>query len=233
MHRLFVFVLLAAVGASQTAEEFRYLVKRDKFWGGESGILAIDENGIRYRSDNGKTTLDFAFADIRKADVSDPRQIWLYTYDRAMTRLTQPRRFEFALREGTTSSRLTEFLAAHLQRPPVGAYQIDNDGTKVLAYHRHRLGGCHGTLQFGPEAIEFESKEPKHSRTWVYKDIRTVGTMDPFNFRVTSYSETYSFDLKQRLSAEDYRAVWHRLYTVGFQSRERDGVMLAPQALTF
>ena len=59
----------------------------------------------------------------------------------------------------------------------------------------------------------------KHSRTWVHADIETIGTMDPFHFRLTTYAETYNFDLKERLSPEDYRSVWHSLYSQTSESQ--------------
>jgi hypothetical protein len=226
-------MLLITFGISHAAGEFRYEVKRDKLWKGERGVLTVNGQGIQYRSENGKTALDLPFQDIRKVDVSDPREIRLYTYDRAKTRLTQPREHEFELREGTTSAALTQFLAERLKRPILGAYELVNAGPEIPAYHRHTLGGCHGVVRFGPQAIQFESKDPTHSRTWVYADIETIGTMSPFHFRLTSYAETYNFDLKERLSPEDYRTVWHRVYTADFPTSESGETTLAPQALTF
>lgn len=213
-------ILLTAVGISQAAGEFHYEVKRDKLWRAEPGALTIDERGIQYRSDNGKTALDFRFEDIRKADVSDSRKIRLFTYDRAAKRLTQPRLFEFALRGETASIALTQFLAASIQRPVVGSYPVESSGPEILAYHRHGLGGCHGVLRLGPKAVVFGSADPKHSRTWIYEDIQTIGTMNAFHFRLTSHAETFNFDLKQRLSPEDYRTLWQRVYTTGFQAGE-------------
>jgi len=205
-------LLLALLAVSQAAGEFRYEVKRDKLWGGESGVLTIGKGGIRYRSENGKTALDFVFEDIRKADVSHPRRIRLYTYDRAKKRLTLPSQFEFKLREETTSPALTQFLTVRLERPVIGAYPVEETGLEAPAYHRHILGGCHGVLRFGSEAVVFDSDNPQHSRTWTYQDIQTIGTMNPFHFRLTSYAETYNFDLKRRLPPGRYREIWRLVY---------------------
>jgi len=213
MREAFWAVVLFAVGVSQAFGEFRYEVKRDKLLGAENGVLTIDQGGIRYRSENGKTAFDFRFEEIRKADVSDPRKIRLFTYERALKRLTGPSEIEFSLREGTTNSGLTQFLATHLERPVIGAYQMDESDHDVPAYHRHALGGCHGALRFGSAAIVFESENPRHSRTWTYEDIQTIGTMNAYHFRLTSYTETFNFDLKQRLASEIYREAWHRVYT--------------------
>lgn len=209
--------LLAAVvftiGLSQAFGQFRYEVKRDRLLGTESGILTIDEDGIWYRSENGKTALNFGFEDVRRADLSDPRKVRIFTYDRALKRLTGPSQIEFSLRDGTTSSGMTKFLAAHLERPVIGAYQIEETDHDVPAYHRHALGGCHGALRFGSAGIVFESENARHSRTWTYENIQTIGTMSTYHFRLTSYAETFNFDLKQRLASEIYREAWRRVYT--------------------
>ena len=220
MKSCLVAMLLITFEISQAADQFQYEVRRDKLSGSERGVLTVNERGIQYRSDNGKTALDFAFGDIRKADVSDPHKIRLYTYDRAKRRLTQPREHEFELREGTTNAGLARFLAERLKRPILGAYELANAGPEIPAYHRHALGGCHGVVRFGPQAIQFESKDPTHSRTWVYADIETVGTMNPFHFRLTSYAETYNFDLKERLDPENYRTIRARVYTADFANHQ-------------
>lgn len=220
MKNRLVAMLLITFGTSQAANEFRYEVKRDKPWGTERGILTVNEQGIQYRSDNGKTALDFPLEDIRKVDLSDPDEIRLFPYDRAKMRLTHPREYEFELREGTTRAGLTQFLAERLKRPVLGAYELANTGPEIPAYHRHFLSGCNGVLRFGPAAVQFESKDPKHSRTWLYEDVQTVGTMDVFHFRLTTFQETYNFDLKERLLPEDYRTIWRRVYDTGNQTSE-------------
>ena len=222
MCRVAAFLLVAVVAGPLARGEFRYEVRRDKFRGSEAGVLTIDASGVRYRSENEKTVLDFAFEDIRKADVSNPQKVRLFTYERAKKRLARPRLYQFKILEGTTEEALAEFLAERLERPVLGAYGIqEGAGGGIPAYHRHVLGGCDGTLRFDTNAIEFDSKNRKHSRTWVHTDIETIGTMDPFHFRLTTYAETYNFDLMQRLSTEDYRSIWRGVYSQASESQPR------------
>ena len=63
----------------------------------------------------------------------------------------------------------------------VKQYQVNLDPNKR---------GCDGALRFDRDAIRFDSMNRKHSRTWVHADIETIGTMDPFHFRLTTYAET-------------------------------------------
>ena len=219
MCRVVVLVLVAVVAGPLARGAFRYEVRRDKLLGSEAGVLTIDASGVHYRSENEKTLLDFSFEDIRKADVSNPQKVRLFTYERAKKRLARPRLYQFKILEGTTGEDLAEFLAERLERPVAGAYGIQEGAGGIPAYHRHVLGGCDGTLRFDRDAIRFHSMNRKHSRTWVHADIETIGTMDPFHFRLTTYAETYNFDLKERLSPEDYRSVWHSLYSEASESR--------------
>ncbi len=218
MCRVVVLVLVAVVAGPLARGEFRYEVSRDKFWGGEAGVLTIDRSGVHYRSKNEKTVLDFAFDDIREADVSDPRKVRLFSYERAKKRLARPRLYQFKILEGTTGEALAEFLVERLERPVVGAYGIQEDATGIPVFHRHVLGGCDGSLRFDAEAIRFDSKNRKHSRTWPHADVETIGTMAPFHFRLTTYAETYNFDLKQRLTPEDYRSIWRSVYSQASES---------------
>lgn len=221
MCRVVVLVLVALVAGPLARGEFRYEVRRDKFWGHEAGVLMIDRGGVHYRSENEKTVLDFAFEDIRKADVSDPQKVRLFIYERSKKRLVRPRLYQFKILTGTTGEALAEFLAERLPRPVVGAYGIQEDATGIPVFHRHVLGGCDGSLRFDTAAIRFDSKNRKHSRTWPHADVETIGTMAPFHFRLTTYAETYNFDLKQRLSPEDYRSIWRGVYSEASESRPR------------
>lgn len=195
-----------------SAADFRYQVRRDKLWGGEAGILTISESGVAYESGNGKTAIELPYQEIRKLDVSDPQKVRVWTYERVAKRLTQRRKIEFDLVDGIISNRLSNFLADHLERPVLGTTGAEPTGVEIAAYHRHMFGGCNGALVLGETTVQFVSKDPQHSRTWFFEDIETIGSMNPFHFRMSSYAETYNFDLKKRLPEESYRGLWLRVY---------------------
>ena len=62
MLKILLTLLLCAASAAQAGEAFRFPVVRDKFLRDESGQLTIDDEGITYRSNNGKTSLQFPYA---------------------------------------------------------------------------------------------------------------------------------------------------------------------------
>ena len=212
--------LLMTATLLEAAAPFHFAVYRKKLLRDELGQLEIGELGVTYRSDDGKTSYTLSFADIREADVSVPGRITIETYDVVKRRLGGNREIVFRLRDGTQDNALGRFLAEHLTRPVVGSYDLaQKKAYSIPVYHREMLGGSHGTLVIGSTGIEFASKKPKDSRTWLYRDIQTIGAPDPFHFRVTTYAETFTFDLKERLPEAAYRLAWQEVYDLG---RERD-----------
>ena len=213
MLKILLTLLLCAASAAQAGEAFRFPVVRDKFLRDESGQLTIDDEGITYRSNNGKTSLQFPYADIRKADLSRPNLIRLHIYDRLKRKLGGHRGYEFRLKEDVTDSRLARFLTQHLVRPLVADFELAGEPPEgIPVYHRHRFRGCHGVLRIAEEGIRFSSEKPKDSRSWLYQDLETIGRSRPFDMRVRSYVETYTFELKSRLPEETYRLLWQRVH---------------------
>lgn len=217
--KLFSVVIFSTV-ILEAAAPFSYTVYRASLPRAEPGKLEITDAGFSYVSDNRRTAITLPFSDIRGADVSDPTRITFETFDITKRRLGGRTVLSFRLREGSHPEELAHFLAAHVKRPVVGSYALPNAGSfEIPAYHRHLLRGAHGTLIIGPEAIRFLSEKTKEPRTWLYRDIETIGTSDRFHFRVTTYAETFTFDLKERLPEEAYRLAWQNVYRVEPASR--------------
>src|SRR5439155_23209923 len=98
---------------------------------------------------------------------------------------------------------LAQFLAAHIYRPIVGHYATASQ-FQVAAYHRRALGGTEGTLEIGQDSIRFVSDKPADSRTWLYRDIETIGKPDSFSFRETTNRENYILVLTDDFPAAVY-----------------------------
>src|SRR6266851_3153574 len=124
---LFLFVLRTAVIANG-AEAFHFEVYREKpVRRHEPGQISITDSEISYRSDNGKTSFAFPFAEIKEADVSNPASIRIELYDATKWRLGQEKTLRFRLREGEHGEALGRFLAEHLNRPVVSSYALPSD----------------------------------------------------------------------------------------------------------
>lgn len=208
-----LFMILTACVYS--ADRFEYSVFRDHLPRKEAGRLVISDAGISYRSDHRKTVIDVPLFNIFNADVSDPKVIRIKTYDIVKRRLLARQVHVFRLNDGVHDEALTRFLSKMVQRPVIGAFgSTPASDTGIRAYHRHRFGGCHGAIRFDPDAIRFESGRREDSRTWLYRDIENIGTMNPFHFRVSTLAETFNFDLEERLSESVFNAVTQRVYSL-------------------
>lgn len=205
--------ILLAMTLVASAETFEYAVVRDRIPRREHGRLEISGSGFHYRSDRGKTAIDIPFSNVFKADVSDPKVIRIETFDIVKRRVLRRDSHVFRLAADKHGEALARFLSASIQRPIIGVHgQVSEPVTAIRAYHRHRLGGCHGTVRIDAAGVRFDSDQPGESRTWLYREIETVGTMNSFHFRVTTLQETFNFDLKERLSPDVYDAAVRRIY---------------------
>lgn len=210
----YLILFLTVIMAAQAAQVFQFPVVRERMpRRGEPGMLKVSEAGITYESTNNKASLQLPLANIWEADLSHPGRIYIQTYDRGTLTLAHRTTYRFRLREAADQQALARFFAEHLERPVVGQYPISGPAMfEIPVYHRHVLGGTHGTIRISTEGIEFISNKPNDSRTWPYRDIETIGSADPFHFRVTSFAETYTFDLKRRLPQQAYDFAWQRVY---------------------
>ncbi len=150
--------------------------------------------------------------DIRAADVSDPKAIRIETYDRLRRKLGERREYTFRLIEGTHPAELAQFFSERIAGPVEGFYATAPPAFTIPAYHRHALRGVPGRLEIGPQAIRFVAEKPADSRTWLYRDIESIGNSDPFHLRVSTGAETYMFDLKERLKPEAYDFAWEKVF---------------------
>ncbi len=208
-------LLLISAARIHAADTFEYPVFHDHLPRKEAGQLLISDAGISYRSDHKKTVMEIPFSNVFKADVSNPKIIRVETYDIIKRRLLGRQVHVFKLRKGTHDEALARFLFGAIQRPVVGSIGPPAQPDAVIrAYHRHRLGGCHGTIHIDQRDIRFESDKPEDSRTWLYRDIETVGTMNPFHFRVSTLAETFNFDLQERLPEAAYDIASRRVYSL-------------------
>jgi hypothetical protein len=213
--------LVSAVGA-HAADSFDFSVFRDHLPHKEAGRLMISDAGVSYRSENQKTTIDIPLLNMFQVDVSDPKIIRIETYDILKQKLLGRQVYVFRLVKSVHDEALTRFLSKALPRPVIGAFGPAPQPEAVIrAYHRHRLGGCHGTIRIDLEGIRFLSDRPEDSRTWLYRDLATIGTMNPFHFRVSSFAETFNFDLKERLPDTAYDFAVRRVYSLPATSAAR------------
>ena len=211
--------LLAGLAPGEPQEAvFDLKVDRVLMLRNQPGDLHVDVNGITFRSSEGKTRITIRMQDLRGVDVADPSSLQFETYEVQKWKPIERREYTFRAGPDAPVEELAQFLAARVHRPVVGHYASASQ-FHVPAYHRHALGGTNGTLETGEEAIRFVSDKPADSRTWLYRDIETIGRPDPFRFRVTTNRETYLVELKSELPEAAYQFAWSKVYNLERISR--------------
>ncbi len=207
-------MLYGTLVIAQGQDVFNLEVSRLRIPRDEPGTLHIDSQGVAFQSRDGKTRIMISLRDLREADLADPRALRFETYQVSKWKPTERREYKFRAQPDAPVEDLARFLTEHVHRPVVGHY-TQSSQFKVAAYHRRALNGASGILEIGESAIQFVSDKPADSRTWIYRDIETIGRPDSFRFRVTTNRETYVLELKEDLPEAAYEFAWSKIYGTG------------------
>jgi len=211
-------VLLSAlaatlIGFGAPQEMFDLTVERVRTLRDQPGDLHVDAQGVTFQSKDGKTNVAIKMQDLREVSVADPHALRFETYEVEKWRPVERRAYTFRASSDAPLDALAQFLATKVHRPVVGHYW---QGTQfeVPAYHRRTFGGTNGTLRIGEDSIQYISDTPADARTWLYRDIETIGRPDSFRFRVTTNRETYVVELKDALPEGAYELAWSKVYNL-------------------
>lgn len=209
--KLFCLFLLPVAGAF-AQEQFDVPVERIRILRTQAGELHIDAQGVSFRSKDGKTNVEIEMQNLRTVSVADPRDLRFETYEVRKWKPIERREYTFRASSGAPLDALAQFLSGRIHRPVVGHYSA-TARFEVPAFHRRAFRGAHGTLTIGEESIQFLSDQEADARTWLYRDIETIGRPDSFRFRVTTNRETYVVELKDKLPDAAYELAWSKVYT--------------------
>lgn len=205
------FVVLWVCSACLAADQFDVPATFVRHGRDRTGDLHIASDGVRFTANDRKAALIIRMEDLRDVSVADARALQFETYAIARWKPAERTTYTFRIAPDAPLEDLARFFAARLNRPVVGHYE-QSARFQIPAFHRHLRRGVNGMLRIGDDAITFASKQPGDSRTWLYRDIETIGQPDSYRFRVTTARETYVLELKRELSEEAYRFAWKNVY---------------------
>ncbi|MCS6816823.1 MAG: hypothetical protein N0A16_05590 [Blastocatellia bacterium] len=218
-----VALLLMGRAAAGSSQEFRLPARHDHAMRSCQGELILTSEGIEYRTAHSEHARRWAFEDVRLIVLASRREITLHTYEAHWWTLGRDRVFRF-----TTLSEIPEevsaFLLAHISRPLATSFVVVEEKSlhEFPARHRHRLGGCQGTIRVYADRIVYDSRDrPRDSRSWRWSDIQRVGRFGPYLLEIVTYepefggpTRAYVFDLKASLPDEVYDFVWGKVYRI-------------------
>jgi hypothetical protein len=176
------------------------------------GTLTLRQDGVVFRPTKG-TILRWPFLEIQTFDLLSPRRLAITGYENRSWHGHGERKYRFDL-----SVEMPPDIAAELARgvaKPVRNAVPNPTATSfatIPARHRTLAGGTNGTLHFGPDGIDYLTTNGRGGRSWRWSDIQTLAKPDPFQLRVNSYRETFTFELKQPMSRELFDRLWDEIY---------------------
>ena len=197
--------------AAPESSVFDLKVTRVRTLRDQPGDLHIDGQGIAFRSADGKASIEIPMKDLREVSVADAHALRFGTYEVQKWKPVERVEYTFRAPPDTPVEELGKFLTAHVHRTVVWQYPQEAQ-FQAAAYHRRVRAGANGLLKIGQESIQFVSDKPADSRTWLYRDIETIGRPDSFRFRVTTNRETYVLELKEDLPEAAFEFAWSKVY---------------------
>jgi hypothetical protein len=180
---------------------------------GSPGTLTLGPDGLLFHPTKG-STLHWPFLEIQTFDLLGPRRLVITGYENRSWHEHGERKYRFDL-----SVAMPPDIAAELARcvaKPVRNADPKSAATSfatIPARHRTLAGGTNGTLHFGSDGIDYLTTNGQGGRSWRWSDIQTLAKPDPFQLRVNSYRETFTFELKQPMSRELFDRLWDEIYS--------------------
>jgi len=176
----------------------------------ERGTLIFDANGIEFRAK--RFAGRWPYAEVKSFDLG-ARRLVLTDYESWSHHRHGERHFRFDLATPVpppVAAGLTQAVGKPVRnRDPDSAAQ---SLFAIAARHGARFGGSNGILRFREEGIDYITPTKSDSRSWRWADIQTLACLDPYHLRVGGYRETFEFDLKRALGAEEFDRLWDKLY---------------------
>jgi hypothetical protein len=204
------------------AQSFEYAVKHQHALKDCSGTLAINSDGVEYRSAHAKDSRKWRFDEIRTLEVKSATEIQVITYEDQKRWAGKDKIFKFVLLDKKASPELSEFLLSRVNRPMELAL-IPNDKDEpafvVQVKHLQRITGTLGVLRVYQDRVVFQTANEGDSRYWRIRDIERFSQPDRFRFQIISYvpraggpTEVYNFQLMDDLPEGLYDYLWVHLH---------------------
>lgn len=221
---LILFLLFIPTMMIQAAT-FEFLVRHEHAVGSCHGKLILNDREILYEASDEKHSLRWPYLDIQRLDVASPTQITFKTYtSEGWKKLGKDKAYQFHLIEGELTTDVQEFLRSKLSRPMVARLVTAPQAHSVLLHvrHRHRLGGCEGQLEIAKDRLTYSSDRAGDNRVWKFNEIETFGSTDPYHLRLSTYNETFTFDMKAPLESKVYDIMWAKINRLEAAQRTKE-----------
>lgn len=175
----------------------------------ESGVLEINNDGIRFEQARHPHSYLWKWDDIQRLALS-PDRIEITTYKDVRWLAGRDRKFSFTGENLTAAYPLLRDALPRRFVPDVARTDFEPAG-KYPAKRLEGWGGHKGTLLIGNDRIVFVSEDDDGSHTWMLYDVENVSSSDPLKLTVASLGEEYRLQLKNPMPEAVYNGLWRKL----------------------
>jgi len=221
--RLFSVAALSILisGGWASAQEFTFPVEHNHTFKSCKGDLIINGEGLEYRTTHKDHARKWTYTDIKMIKLVSPKEVNVLTYESRLLTLGRDEAFQFKVLKGEMSKDVNDFLLARVSRPLATSFVKSEEEPQyaIAVRHRQSFGSDQGTLKIYADIVAYDSVSAKNSRRWRWTDIQSISRMGPYQFAITTYepkfggpTETYNFDLKERMDDSVYDYLWARIY---------------------
>ncbi len=223
-------VVVAAVSvpspvvATAAQAPFEFAVRQDRFLGGTSGTLVINQDGIEFRTTDRKRARRWDYEALKQVRILSPTRIALATYEeQGRLRFGADRTYAFDV-PGSISAEVVSFLLERLERPVVTAVMPPLPETALFRVSVKGTGtgqGSEGTFVLYQTGIAYLTARKSQARFWRFRDVYGVLALDGYRLQVLAYeggsgeTRTFTFELKTGLPPGMYDALWRRVNALG------------------
>lgn len=209
--------LTLALAGNANAQPFAFSAREDSRFGGSSGTLVIDSEGIAFRSEKVTDAGEWPFAAIRVLRIEARDRLTIETYEgRSWVALgTGHRLVKYRIAGEGLPSEALEFLLGRVARPMVTQIlppQSERPDWLLAVRHERRGTDAAGTLELYADGLAFRGETPEHTRFWRFRDLASVLPLDPFRIEITAREaddlKPFTFQLADELPAGFRDAVW-------------------------
>jgi len=198
--------MIAALAASAA----QFTVRHKHLYGGCSGVLTVEAEGIRFSGEKGHSWT-WSYPDIQQLKL-EPRDVHILTYKDRELKLGADQAYDFT--GEIPSGELFSLLRDRMDQRFIAAVEPPANGFEpaalwsVAVKHVRSIAGSEGTLSFAPDSVTYATESRNEARAWRYEDIETISSSGPFELSIETMEKSFQFQLKQPITESRYNELW-------------------------
>jgi len=199
-------------------QPLEFAVKKPHLIGASHGTLVFSDQGVEYKTTDGKDARRWSYEQIKQIQVLSPTRVAIRTYeDQGWSKGWADRDFRFEVTQDRVTPDLVAFLLAKNPRAIVTAVlppTSEQPLYRIPVKHVRVRHGSNGDLLLFRDRLVYQADRLDASRSWRFGDVASVLALDRYRLEVTTYeggggdTRPFTFQLKTDLPRGFYDTLW-------------------------